>query len=251
MQMLNDPEAEELVRRSEFHWHQRFQLSPTVFSPGVNDIEWLLRELGAPASFDGLSVLDIGTTNGAVAFIAERRGAARVVATDILGPEPHGFDTLHAALESKVEFVRGSIYELPEILGEQFDVVFFLGVLYHLRHPLLGLDAVRRLTRQSLYLETAIAGGLAGAPGALFFRKNELADDGTNWFAPNIGCLSECVASAGFDVQNIHAWPEDQPTRGGLMARAVDGDPEFTQVSYEVPLVSRIPAEGWRPAHRD
>ena len=147
-----------MIARSGFFWHQRFHLSEEVLTPGVNDIEWLLDEVGFPASLDGASVLDIGTTNGGAAFIAEMRGATRVVAVDIYDADRFGFDEIRTALGSRVDFVKGSVYQLPELLDEQFDVVLFLGVLYHLRHPLLAFDCLRELTSGTLYVETAITG---------------------------------------------------------------------------------------------
>jgi tRNA (mo5U34)-methyltransferase len=241
MQLLNDREAADLVQQSRFVWHQCFHLSPKILTPGVNDIEWLWSQVGAPSSLEGLSVLDIGTTNGGGAFLAEARGAQRVVATDIVDPDHFGFAELHNALDSSVEFVRGSVYELPEILNEQFDVVLFLGVLYHLRHPLLGIDCVRRLTRGVLFLESAVTGTLTDPPSASFFRHDELNGDGSNWFLPTVSCLSDWVESGGFSVENVTSWGSESSSRASISARCTQGEPEFTRVSYEVPLVVRTP----------
>ena len=146
--LLSDDEAEALVADSNFLWHQAFHLSDIV-APGANDIEWLLNRVGLPFTLKGATLIDIGTTNGGGAFIAQQRGAKKVVAVDIYGPERFGFDRLNAAFGAGVDFVQGTIYELPQILGdEQFDEVLFLGVLCHLRHPLLALDSLRRLTRK-------------------------------------------------------------------------------------------------------
>ena len=129
----------------------------------------------------------------------------------------------------------------PEVLDEQFDEVFFLGVLYHLRHPLLALDSLRRLTRGNLYVESAISGSPADEPSARFFRRNELGDDGTNWFAPTITCLVDWVESSGFVVDRVDHWPSDRPARAYVAAHPADGPPEFQQVSYEVPLTVTAP----------
>jgi tRNA (mo5U34)-methyltransferase len=235
--MLSDIKAAELIAGSSFIWHQRFPLSEGVLTPGVNDIEWLLNEVGVPASLDGASVLDVGTTNGGAAFIAESRGAARVVAVDIYDADRFGFDEISKALDSRVEFVRASVYQLPELLRQQFDVVLFLGVLYHLRHPLLALDSLRRLTGDVLYLETAVSGDVPDPPQASFFRRDELNADSSNWFAPNIACLTDWVASSGFDVQKVAHWPADRPERACLAARPSAGAPEYIEISTEVPLV--------------
>ena len=140
-------------------------------------------------------------------------GPTRVVAVDIYDPDNFGFDTLRAAVGSRAEFVKGTIYELPEALNEQFDEVFFLGVLYHLRHPLLALDSLRRLTRGNLYVETPSRGPQTEEPRARFFRRDELGGDGSNWFAPTISCLVDWVESSGFVVDRVDHWPSDQPAR--------------------------------------
>src|ERR1700722_20892689 len=149
-------ELEALAARTDIVWHQRFGLPPGIFTPGTNDVDWLLHTAGVPADLSGASVLDIGTTNGGAAFTLERRGASRVVATDIVDPMHFGFEAIHSALNSKVEFRRVSVYELSHSIQEQFDYVVFWGVLYHLRHPLLALDNVRSATRRTAYIETAI-----------------------------------------------------------------------------------------------
>src|SRR5262249_26852409 len=146
MQLLDDQTALDFIAASNFIWHQRFALAPQVYAPGANDVEWLWRRGNLPPDLAGATVLDVGTTNGGFAFEAERRGAAKVVAVDIVDPNLFGFDELKATLRSRVEFIRCSIYELPSRLQTAFDVVIFFGVLYHLRHPLLALDSVRTLT---------------------------------------------------------------------------------------------------------
>ncbi len=209
-----------------------------MLTPGVNDIEWLLDEVGFPASLDGASVLDIGTTNGGAAFIAEMRGAKRVVAVDIYDTDRFGFDEIRTALGSHVDFVKGSVYQLPELLDEQFDVVLFLGVLYHLRHPLLAIDSLRRLTHGALYLETAVSGEPADPPRADFYRRDELNADGSNWFAPTISCLINWVESSGFEVPGgASHWPSQHPERACLAAQPLEGEPEYIQISTEAPVL--------------
>lgn len=235
--LLSDDEAKALVADPSVIWHQVFHLSENVVAPGANDIEWLLEKVGLPAKLDGESLIDIGTTNGGAAFIAQRRGAERVVAVDIYPPDRFGFDRLNAAFGGGVDFLQGTIYQLPQILGdEQFDEVLFLGVLYHLRHPLLALDSLRRLTRQHLYVETETWGDPSDPPMARYFRHDELAGDSSNWFAPNLSCLVDWVESSGFVVDRVEYWPQDKPTRACVAAHPTTGRPEFTDLSYEVPL---------------
>ena len=87
----------------------------------------------------GRSVLDIGCNAGFYAIEMKRRGADRVLGID--SDERYLAQARFAAeVEgADIEFRRMSVYELAK-LGERFDLVLFMGVLYHLRHPLLALD---------------------------------------------------------------------------------------------------------------
>jgi tRNA (mo5U34)-methyltransferase len=233
-------EAEAFIANSTFLWHQRFELVPGVVAPGVNDINWLLDQSHFPSDMTGMSVLDIGTTNGAIAFDFERRGATRVVAVDIMGPDHFGFGEISRFLDSKVEFVQASVYELADVLNETFDIVVFWGVLYHLRHPLLGLDSVRRLAKGQVSIETAVCDASDGNVGPLirFHRLDDLGKDPSNWFSPSVEALEAWVASAGFAIRQTVRMPLGHPAQRALLdMRVVAGQPEYVQVSYERPLL--------------
>lgn len=98
----------------------------------------------------GKTVLDIGAWDGFYSFEAERRGAARVLATDHFcwsgqgWGTKKGFDYAHARLGSRVESIDIDLPDLdPSALGT-FDIVLFLGVLYHLQDPYAGLKRLRQ-----------------------------------------------------------------------------------------------------------
>jgi tRNA (mo5U34)-methyltransferase len=241
-------ELQTLAARSDFLWHQRFELGSGIFSPGSNDVDWLLHTAGVPTDVSGASVLDIGTTNGGAAFTLERRGAARVVATDIVDSMHFGFDAIHAALGSNVEFRQLSVYELSRVLDEQFDFVVFWGVLYHLRHPLLALDNVRAVTARTAYIETAVSDaelpGSADVSLARFYRRDELGADSSNWFAPTVRGLLDWCHSCGLEPEAVSSWPEQGPTRAMVRSVAAPGPPEYQQVSYERPLLSSVAGLG-------
>jgi len=240
MRELTSSEASEFIENSTFLWHQRFELGPGVFTPGVNDIDWLLAHSSLPMDMTGLSVLDIGATNGATAFECERRGASRIVAVDIL-PETHfGIRKICDLLDSQVSFVRSSVYGLADELQETFDIVVFWGVLYHLRHPLLGLDAVRRVSKRCVSIETAVGDWIDGDAGpiARFHRLDDLGKDPTNWWSPTVSALTDWVASAGFTVTSLVPIPaEGFPQRVLIGVEVTEGDPEYMRVSYERPLL--------------
>lgn len=113
-------------------------------------------------------------------------------------------------------------------------------MLYHLRHPLLALDNVKAVTRGQAYIETAVCDYETDACGELpiarFYPRDELAGDGSNWFAPNVAALKAWCRSCGLEPGALRTWPEGQPNRAMLAAQAIDGIPEYQQFSYERPL---------------
>jgi tRNA (mo5U34)-methyltransferase len=239
-----EQEARDLIASSDFVWHQRFELAPGVETPGHNDIVWLMDAAGVPGDLSGLSAIDLGTTNGGAAFELERRGAERVVAVDVKSPEHYGFARLRRFLGSDVEWVQASVYEVAEVIGERFDLVLCLGVLYHLRHPLLALDNIRDLIAGKALIETAVLDSempeLAGRPVARFYRGDELAADSSNWFAPTLTALLDWCSSCGLDSEVVAAWPEVAPSRAVVRALPTEGEPEWRLRSYELPVSARV-----------
>jgi tRNA (mo5U34)-methyltransferase len=207
----------------------------------VSPIAWLCDAAGLPQDLSGQSVLDIGTTNAGTAFEVERRGASRIVAVDIFDPDWFGVAQLVEFLDSKVEFVQSTVYELSGRFSERFDLVIFWGVLYHLRHPLLALDNLRAVTGGVASLETAVCDWeLPDAdrerPLARFYRRDELSGDGSNWFAPTVTALEDWCGSSGFEIERKGAWPVGAPERALLSLTPVSGPTEYEQLSYERPL---------------
>ncbi len=231
-------EAIALTAREDLRWYQRFELAPGVFTPGTSDVALLLELAGIPDRLDGATVLDLAARNGGAAFECERRGARRVVAVDAADENWFGFAALRDALGSRVEHVQASMYEVPELLGEQFDVVLFWGLLYQLRHPLLALDSVRRVSRGVVSIETAICDyelqDRRDLPLARFFRGDELAGDTSNWFAPNLAAVTDWCCSCGLEPTAVRSWPDGAPGRAMVLASA--GEPEYPGMSLERPL---------------
>ena len=209
------------------HWHQRWELFRGVHLPGRNDVQTILEYAGVPHDLTGKRVLDVGAWNGGFSFECERRGAAEVVALSLENPDTTGFNRVKAVLGSKVSYVLGSVYNLaPDVLG-RFDVVLFLGVLYHLRYPLLAADKLRSITSGEVFIEThiiescfipagktsaeavsltGVSPSLAEVPLWQFYRRDELGHDFSNWFGPNIPAVLEGFGSAGFDVSLTSRW---------------------------------------------
>jgi tRNA (mo5U34)-methyltransferase len=209
---------------SELRWYHTIDLGGGVVTSGIDDSPMRLARLELPASFAGQTVLDIGAWDGFFSFEAERRGAARVVAADYYSwhgagwGSKKGFELARRALGSKVEDVDIDVMDLsPDRVG-MFDVVFFLGVLYHLRHPLLALERVASVTRTLLILETVVDMVGVKRPAAAFYPGRELNGDPTNWWAPNVPALEGMLRDVGF--QNVKT-VTPQPSALYRAARAV------------------------------
>jgi tRNA (mo5U34)-methyltransferase len=152
----------------------------------------------------GKTVLDIGAWDGFYSFEAERRGAARVLATDHFcwsgegWGTKQGFDYAHARLRSRVESLEVDLFDLnPSKLGT-FDVALFLGVLYHLQDPYRGLKHAAAMTHDLLIVETVTACNALPLPVMRFYPGKELNNDPTNFWAPNTKCLRYMLQDAGF-----------------------------------------------------
>jgi tRNA (mo5U34)-methyltransferase len=166
-----------------------------------------------PDSLSGKSVLDIGAWDGFYSFEAERRGAARVLATDSfswgLGGDgtKAGFELARDALGSSVEDMTIDVLDLlPERVGK-FDLVLFLGVLYHMRHPMLALERVFSVTNGLCILETHVDLLHVKRPIAAFYPGRELAEDPTNWWGPNIECVVRMLKVVGFSTVEMVSAP--------------------------------------------
>lgn len=173
-----------------------------------------LRFLSLPDDLTGQSVLDIGAWDGFFSFECERRGAARVLAIDTYAWDVHGKDGFllaRSALGSKVESMRLAAEDLdPDQIG-QFDLVLFLGVLYHLRSPITVLDRLRRVTRGTLVCEThALVPALhARYPLISFFPGDGFEQGGRYEFTaiPTIECARQMLGAAGFKQIDVRHRP--------------------------------------------
>lgn len=210
------------ARADALRWYHTIDLGHGVVTRGVDDTPYRLARLDLPASFAGETVLDIGAWDGFFSFEAERRGAARVLATDFYswhgvgwgtGQGKAGFELAREALGSKVEDLDIDAMDLtPERVGT-FDVVFFLGVLYHLKHPLLALERIAAIARRLLIVETVVDMVGVRRPAAAFYPGTELNHDPTNWWGPNVPAMEGMLRVAGFDrVRTVTTLPS-APTR--------------------------------------
>jgi tRNA (mo5U34)-methyltransferase len=219
-------------------WYHSIPLGHGIVTPGSDRPMDRLDRMGIPPNLRGKTVLDIGAWDGFFSFEAERRGAARVVATDSHAWRDRGkggFEFARRALGSKVEDRDLDVMELsPESVGV-FDLVLFLGVLYHMKDPLAGLECVASVSGNQVIVATAV--DLIGMrrPAAAFYPGREFSDDPTNWWGPNPPAVLAMLRTVGFRRAVVHTKP--YPALGGRVVRAAKhrvrrGDP-FTRIATQ------------------
>jgi tRNA (mo5U34)-methyltransferase len=219
--MLGPDRSTVAERASRVQWYHRIELPGGVVTSGVSDTIRGLPRLQLPDSLAGKTVLDVGAWDGFYSFEAARRGAARVLATDSWAWNGSGWGTKEGfllartalGLEQRVEDQLIDVMELsPERLGATFDVVLFLGVLYHLTDPLNALRRVASVCRELLVLETETALNWVPYPAARLYPTDELGADPTNWFAFNARSLRGLLGAVGFPDVEVK-WQSSVPRR--------------------------------------
>jgi tRNA (mo5U34)-methyltransferase len=182
------------------HWYHPIEVRPGIVTPGLNDAQHVLEMIELPADCRGMRALDLGTRDGFFAFELERRGAD-VVAVDYLPITGSGFAVASELLGSRVTYLQRNLYELRAADLGTFDLVLFLGLLYHLPDPLGGLRVVRNLTRTRMILESLVldfGGAMDELPIMRFFAGSAWAGDPTNYWGPNMRCVEDMLGETEF-----------------------------------------------------
>src|SRR3954468_11757871 len=216
--------------------------APTHFLGDYPSVKWRRFAPSILPEVEGRTVLDIGCNAGFYSIEMKRSGATRVLGIDSdddylrqarFAAEVNGLD---------IEFRNISVYDVGK-LGERFDIVLFLGVLYHLRHPLLALDLIHEHVARNLIVFQSMQRGSSvvdpvgedygfwedehfDRPGypKLHFVENRYADDPTNWWIPNRACVEAMLRSSGFEIA-LH------PEAEVYVCRRVDA-PRETVLAY-------------------
>jgi len=192
--------------------------APDHFLGDYPAVKWQRFAGALPADLHGRTVLDIGCNGGFYAIEMKRRGADRVVGID---HDPDYLAQARFAAEVcgvEIELRELSVYDVAA-LGERFDIVLFLGVLYHLRHPLLAIDLIHEHVARDLLVFQSMQRGCAEVeplaadyeitevevferPGfpRLHFIEQRYSGDQTNWWLPNRACAEAMIRSAGFEI---------------------------------------------------
>jgi tRNA (mo5U34)-methyltransferase len=211
---MSDPGAIEARRRIDFSkelaakgWYHSFELPDGTFIDGFMTVEKQKRryaQFPIPENLHGKRLLDIGAWDGWFSFEAARHGAD-VTAIDCV--ELPTFLDVRArlgALASNVDYRIMDFYELPAAGLGKFDIVFFLGVLYHVRHPLLALEIVCALTRDVAIVDSFVTDPddwqehASEIPTMEFYEMDELGNQFGNWVGPTVTCLLAMCRAAGF-----------------------------------------------------
>jgi len=197
---------------------QGVQTAPEHFLGDYPSIKFRNFAHALPEDLEGRSVLDIGCNGGFYSLEMKRRGAGRVVGIDSDDTYLEQARFAASVCGEKIEFRRLSVYRVEE-LREKFDIVIFMGVLYHLRHPLLALDLLHEhVTRDLLIFQSMQRGasevenvdadyefaetGIFDQPGypKMHFVEECYSHDPTNWWIPNRACAEAMLRSSGFSI---------------------------------------------------
>jgi tRNA (mo5U34)-methyltransferase len=234
-------------------WFHSFEFPSGERADGVKSVSLLRREAEVAFRYPvaGKTVLDIGAWDGFFSFEAERRGASRVLATDHFcwsgagWGTRQGFDHAHAQFISAVEWADIDVHDLdPEELGK-FDVVLFLGVLYHLKDPMRCLELVSRMVSECLVVETESACDNYPLPVARYCPDDELNADRTNFWVPNFLCLKGMLGDCGFNrVECVHT---DGPMAGGVGSKSAKRlSSIWPRWGVPAPTKGRMVVHAWR-----
>jgi tRNA (mo5U34)-methyltransferase len=201
------------------------QTAPDHFLGDYPQIKWRQFSSAIPEDLSGKSVLDVGCNGGFYSIQMKRRGADRVVAIDT--DEQYLEQARFAAKVSnaEIEFRNLSVYRVGD-LREKFDLVLFMGVLYHLRHPLLALELLHENVVADVLVTQSLLRGAKESMEVprdfpfweeevferdefprMYFVENRFANDPTNWWIPNRSCFEAMLRSAGFEILDH---PEDE-----------------------------------------
>lgn len=238
---------------AKYRWYHKIDLGNGVVTPGHDfDSLWnMIRETRKYLDYREKKVLDLGSVDGMWAFEAEKLGAELVVATDVYYEQVYErFLFCREVLGSKViPYYNVSVYNLWERLDvflqehwesqkpydRLFDIVQHLGILYHLRDPMLSLAQARSVLRTGGYLLVETAAITDEKASFMLFNgippEQRIYPDITTWWAPTIPCLKEMLRATLFEPtdETIHVLEQrkDQPfvvARACLVAKAISAE---------------------------
>jgi tRNA (mo5U34)-methyltransferase len=217
---LSKEQKKEMIQAVKY-WYHTIDLGEGLITPGWETIRSMNQTMidFLPQSFNGMTILDIGCWDGLFSFEAEKRGAGRVLGIDNLGGgdgfsqdtlesiKGEGFKPLITAktiLGSKAEYQMMNVYDIsPEKIGE-FDCTIFFGVLYHLWHPMLALQLIKRVTKKCLFIETHVNEAIDQSQPLIRFYPRDEKYEGSTWVGLNLLALYEMLLVVGFKKVKLY-----------------------------------------------
>lgn len=210
-------------------WYHNVVFAPGVMSnPSNADYpasRWRILDEVIPKDLSGKSVLDIGCNSGFFSLEMKKRGASRVVGVDIM---PHLLAQSRFAshwFDLPMELYECGAYDVAS-LGAKFDIVVFIGVLYHLKHPLYALEQIASICNEAMYFQSVVRGPAGDVvpqddydvneiaafdqpawPKLYFIEKNFNGDESNWWFATR-SCLKAMMRTSGFRTIDETTNPE-------------------------------------------
>lgn len=205
---LRDPASVREAVNGFANWYHQIEVMPGLRTPGAHPSAQELARLdrvGLPRDCRGLRVLDIGCRDGFFSFEMERRGA-EVVPCDYASPQATGFPIAARLLGSRLQYRVRNVYNLrPEDDG-LFDIVLCLGLLYHLRNPMLAIDQVNGVLKRGglLFLTTHLVSEPVLRDSKLpvwqFLPRDSYDGDATNKWIPNLAGLTSALDEGALPV---------------------------------------------------
>jgi tRNA (mo5U34)-methyltransferase len=210
-------EAEAFIKKQPF-WYHRIYLGNGIYTmpPTFPDRVWALIKPTFPADLQGASMLDAGSNAGFFSILAKLRGAGRILGVESLDFFVDQAEYIRAIWQMDIENRVMDAHDIGQI-DETFDLVMFAGILYHLKNPLQVLEDIGKRCRDAVVVETEVIPedprnviiARVGRRGQAqltpttkgfmkFYERDELNEDGSNWWAPDTECLLGMLRVAGF-----------------------------------------------------